>query len=102
MPGSMSDIAICRPVIPADYNPAVVRRTKTEALLRSFEGSGTLRERGHTNWFPVEFLMYQDYRRRPSEMVLMAHVDPSSVGAIIRSVAPWKLMRSFVVSQEPW
>ncbi|HEY7099394.1 MAG TPA: hypothetical protein VH437_21900 [Terriglobales bacterium] len=60
----MNRIAIYRQVVPADYNRAVVRRDKTEALLRTFKGFGTLRERGHTKWFPVEFLLYHDEKRK--------------------------------------
>ena len=43
----------------ANYNRAVVRRAKTEPLLRPFKGSGTMREGDSAaNWFPVEFLLY--------------------------------------------
>jgi hypothetical protein len=39
----------------------VVRRAKTEPLLRPFKGSGRLRARdSDDNWFPVEFLTYHD------------------------------------------
>jgi len=41
-----------------------VRRAKTEPPLRPFKDSGTLRERGDTNWFPVEFLTYHDERNK--------------------------------------
>ena len=60
----MSDIRIFRQVIAADYNPGVVRRTKTQPLLRPFKGSGTLRERDDTKWIPVEFLMYHDEQNK--------------------------------------
>lgn len=62
--GSMSVMGMFRQAFPADYNPAVVRRTKTPPLLRPFKGLGTLRERNGTKWFLVEFLMYHDERNK--------------------------------------
>ena len=39
----------------------MVRRAKTELLLRTFKWSGRMRERGSdANWFPVEYLAYLD------------------------------------------
>jgi hypothetical protein len=41
----------------------MVRRAKSELLLRPFKGSGRLRERdSEANWFPVEFLTCHDDR----------------------------------------
>ena len=60
----MSVTRIFHQLIPANYNAAVVRRANTEPLLRPFKSSGTLRERGATKWFPVEFLMYHDERNK--------------------------------------
>jgi|GEM_PF-5017968 len=58
--GILSAMGIFRQTNLAHYNPAVVRRAKPGPLLRPFKGVGTLRERGDTNWFPVEFLMYHN------------------------------------------
>ena len=44
------------------YNPVVVRRAKSEPLLRPFKGCGLLRDRDSDNRFPVEFLTYHDDR----------------------------------------
>lgn len=50
----------------------MVRRAKTELLLRTFKWSGQMRERGSdANWFPVEYLAYlDDHGKRRSFTVL--------------------------------
>jgi hypothetical protein len=60
----MSEIEIFRQSTPANYNHTVVRHNKIQLLLRPFKGSGTLRERDETKWFPVEFLIYHDERNK--------------------------------------
>ena len=57
----------------------MVRRAKTEPLLRPFKGSGTLRERADTNWFPVEFLMYHDERKKVHSFAYVRREDGAEI-----------------------
>ena len=57
----------------------MVRRAKTEPLLRPFKGSGTLRERADTNWFPVEFLMYHDERNKLRSFAYVRREDGAEI-----------------------
>lgn len=78
-------------LIPANYNAAVVRRANTEPLLRPFKSSGTLRERGATKWFPVEFLMYHDERNKLRSFAYVRREDGVEIpdGQLRASFEPW-------------
>jgi len=58
----------------------VVRRTKSEPLLRPCKGSGRLRERGSdANWFPVEFLTYYDDRGKLLSFAYVRREDGGNI-----------------------
>jgi len=67
------------PIDPADCNRAVVQHAKPEPLLRPFRGSGTLRERADTKWFPVEFLMYHDERNKFRSFAYVRREDGAEI-----------------------
>jgi hypothetical protein len=69
------------PVIPAEYNPVVVRRAKTKPGLRPFKGVGQMRERASpdADWFPVEFLIYYDDHDKLRAFAYVRKEDGSEV-----------------------
>ena len=77
--GVLSEMGIFHQLILAAYNRAVVRPAKIEPLLRPFRGSGTLRERSDTNWFPVEFLIYHDERNRLRSFAYVRREDGAEI-----------------------